>query len=510
MSGDNLAICTSCRMPVPAEHVIRHGKVYLRKHCPDCGVSESLISTDARTWQRKRDVWQYDEDEGPACDLNCTECSHAHHPAMVFVDVTNRCNMNCPICIANIPAMGFMFEPPLSYFDAIFRAVSRMDPRPRIHLFGGEPTVRDDLPDIIRAARRYDLSPRIVTNGLRLEDEDYCRMIANLKTPLLFSLDGLSADVYDRLRRNPGAFDRKMRALENLKKHSKRRNTIMVCVARRINEDHMGRLIQYCHDNRDVFRAMHLIPLTETWEEGEFEADVTTTIEDVERIVDNAFPDGHVEFWSAGLPGRLAAVANFTTSARLTFGGVHPNCESMTYLLSDGKGYRPVFDFTNGSMDDLLTDLVDSALELEPFLSRLNPDRTAHRALGLMRCMGAMGPRLLRFVNWRKLLKGRPVAGLVGILLDLLRRRGLKDSLRARTCVGDILRMVVLPFEEYHSVESQRLRHCKAAFAYLDPDTEQVGLVPVCAWSLVQKDLQRRIARKYADEANKPQTATVS
>jgi hypothetical protein len=497
-------------MPVSAEHVTRDGKVYLRKTCPSCGVSESLVSTDAAAWQEKRDIWQYDEDEGPACNLMCTGCGHAHHSEMVFVDVTNRCNMNCPICIANIPAMGFKFEPPLSYFEAIFRSVSQMDPGPRINLFGGEPTVREDLPDIIELAREYGLRPRIVTNGLRLADEDYCRMITDLKVPLLFSLDGLSADVYDRLRRNPGAFDRKMRALENLKKHSKRRNTIMVCVARHINEDHMERLIRYCHDNRDIFRAMHLIPLTETWEEGEFEADVTTTIEDVERIVDNAFPDGHVDFLSAGLPGRLANLVNFTTSARMTFGGVHPNCESMTYLLSDGEQYRPLGDFTNGNLEDLLTDLVNASLELGPFLSRLNPDRPAHRALGLLRCMGSVGPRLLRFVNWKKLLKGRPFAGIVGIALDLLRGRDLKESLRAHSVVGDVLRMVVLPFEEYHSVESQRLRHCRAAFAYQDPDTEQVGLVPVCAWSLFKKDIQRRIARRYGDEIIEEQTAAVT
>ncbi len=506
MSGGNLAICSVCRMPVPAGHVIRGGRVYLRKECPGCGPSESVVSTDADTWQRKRDIWQYDEDEGPACSLICTGCGHAHHPAMVFVDVTNRCNMNCPICIANIPAMGFQFEPPLSYFEAVFEALSRMEPRPRVNLFGGEPTVRDDLPEILAAARRCGLRPRIVTNGLRLADEDYCRKITALKVPLLLSLDGLSADVYERLRRNPGAFEKKMRALENVVKYSKRRNTLMVCVARQINEDHMGRLIRFCHEHGEAFRAMHLIPLTETWEEGEFEADVTTTIEDVERIVDNAYDDGRVEFWPAGLPGRLARVANFTTSAGLTFGGVHPNCESSTYLLSNGEQYRPISDFTNGPLDELLAGLVDAALELEPFLSRLNPDRPAHRALGFLRCAGAIGPSLLGFINWRRLFKGRPVAGPIGVLGLLLRGRKLKDALRAYTCVGRVLRMVVLPFEEYHSVESQRLRDCRAAFAYLDPDSEQLGLVPVCAWSLVKKDIQRRIARKYEGE---PATATV-
>jgi hypothetical protein len=288
-----------------------------------------------------------------------------------------------------------------------------------------------------------------------------------------------------------------MKALDNLRRYSRRRNTIMACVARRINEHEMGRLIQYCHDNRGMIKAMHLIPLTETWEEGEFETDVTTTIEDVERIIDGAFPDATVEFWSAGLPGRLAPAVRFFGSARLTFRAVHPNCESMTMLFSDGARYRPLSEFTRGSVNDLLAEMVDRVLELEPFLATLDPRRPAHRALAIFRCAGAAAGRLLRFIRWRALMKGNPLVAMAGVLLDLLRGRRPKDALRANTRVGEVLRMVVLPFEEYHSVESERLRHCRAAFAYLDPETDEPRLVPVCSWSLVREDLQRRISARW-------------
>ena len=57
MSVTNLGVCMSCRERVPATHVKREGKVYIRKECPNCGPSEALVSSDAGAWQRKRDLW---------------------------------------------------------------------------------------------------------------------------------------------------------------------------------------------------------------------------------------------------------------------------------------------------------------------------------------------------------------------------------------------------------------------------------------------------------------------
>ncbi|NIO13772.1 MAG: radical SAM protein, partial [Xanthomonadales bacterium] len=79
------------------------------------------------------------------CDLECVDCPHKTEPSFVFLDVTNRCNLNCPICINNTPSMGFVFEPPLEYFQQVFSRLHHYRPRPPVQLFGGEPTVREDL-----------------------------------------------------------------------------------------------------------------------------------------------------------------------------------------------------------------------------------------------------------------------------------------------------------------------------------------------------------------------------
>ena len=177
MRNANLGLCNQCHARVGAEFFFRDGQTWLRKQCPRCGPSESLVSMDAGTWQAKRDLWQYIPADPAACNLRCDRCRKDHKPNMVFLDVTNRCNMNCPICIATIRGMGFDFNPPLEYFEKIFSELGRMEPPPVVLLFGGEPTVRDDLLEIIRIGRRHGLKPHVVTNGIRLADEEYCRRL---------------------------------------------------------------------------------------------------------------------------------------------------------------------------------------------------------------------------------------------------------------------------------------------------------------------------------------------
>jgi len=499
-------ICEKCRRRSPASHFVRDGRVFVRKDCPDCGPSERLVSSDAAAWQRKRDLWHYDPAKVGPCAINCLECGHAHHPRMVFLDVTNRCNMNCPICINNTPSMGFLFEPPLGYFDKVLAGLAAMDPPPTVQLFGGEPTVRKDLFEIIDLCRKHGLRVRIVTNGLKLADPDYCRRLCEAKVPVLLAFDGQDPEIYERLRKNPGALEKKLKALENLKKFSSRKNTIMVCVARKINDKHMGGLIRFAHDNRHFITALHLIPLTETWKEGEFETDVHTTIEDVEHIIDDAVPDEKVDFVPAGLGYKLDILTRFFTATRLTFGGVHPNCESMTLLLSDGERYHALSHYLKRPLAEVAEEIVTLAERLGPGLEKLDPARFWQRLRGRLRVLRAAWGPVRRSLDLRRIFRGRPFFAILRILGGLAVGKKGKDVLRRHTRVQDALRMIVLPFEEYHSIDGARLRSCTAGFAFEDPDTGEVRTIPVCSFSLYKNDIQRKLAAKYGSASPKPQS----
>ena len=489
-------ICEECRKRIPATHVVRDGKVYISKQCPDCGTTEALVSNDAATWQRKRDLWNYDPESIGECRINCRKCSHPQKPRLVFMDVTNRCNMNCPICIANIPGMGFEFNPPMAYFEKIIGEMAHWDPKPTVLLFGGEPTVRKDMFEIIDLCRSNGLHARVVTNGLKMADEEYCKKIS--RVPVLFGFDGLSAEIYDRLRRNPGAYYKKVKALENLKKFSTRKNTIMVCVARNINDTKMGELIEFIHGSRDVFEACHLIPLTETWDEGEFETDVHTTIEDVERIIREAMPDEEVEFLPIGLAYRFNTISKFFGAPRWTFGGVHPNCETTTVFFSDGERYHALSHYLTGPLEEVAADLLAREAAIRPKLEKLDHTRWLPRWRGRLLVVRTFLRPVLKAIRLDRILKGsRVLAPLRMLGAKLLGRKG-RDIRRKYTNIQAPLRMIVLPFEEYHSIDGARLQNCTAGFVYEDPETGKVKHMPVCAWSLYRMEILRGIADKYA------------
>jgi len=512
MPPANVGFCDRCRRRVPVSHQQREGKVYLVKDCPDCGTTEALISSNAALWQRKRDLYKY-QPTGAGCEMQCRECTHQHHPRMVFVEVTNRCNMNCPICIANIPTMGFRFDPPLAYFEKVLAEVARMEPPPVVHLFGGEPTVREDLFDIIDIAHRHGLRVHVNTNGLRLEDEEYCKALVEKDVAVLFSCDGRDPEIDRKLRGVPSACARRLKGLDNLKKHSRKRwNIIMCCVARHINDQHIADLFQFCHDHTNHIKGLYFIPLTETWEPGAFEADVSTTIEDVQEIVDDAFPDDAVEYLSLGLQHHLNRVLSFLgVGARQTFPNIHPNCEAGTHFFSDGTRYRPLSYFLKRPLEDVAAEAIRRAQKIDPKLAKLDPGDPAQRRRGQRIVLTAFAGLLLKAPYFKRIIKGSRWLGLARILGGLLLGKSLKEQLRKHTWLRDGLASIILPFEEHHSLESERLYKCGAGFAFEDPVTGRVGTIPVCTWTLYKDDIMRGITAKYGtasgDKAASPAAA---
>jgi hypothetical protein len=483
MAPDNYGICTRCRQSVPVEHLIRAGEVFLKKHCPDCGPTDALVSSDAPAWQRKRLIYRYAPAARGSCALRCTASSHSQSLRMVFVDLTNRCNMNCPICVANVPPMRFEFHPPRVYFEKLFIALARMDPKPVVHLFSGEPTMRTDLLDIIDLAHRERLLCFLVTNGLKLADQDYSSTICEKEVPVLLGFDGTDPDIYRRLRKNPASCAKKLEALQNVKRHSRRRtNILMCCVARNVNDRHIGDLIRLCHEHRSHIKGLYFLPLCETWAQDEFKTDVTTTIEDVDHIVNEAFPGEQVKFLSLGLQHYLNRALGFLRAGLAqTFPSVHPNCESATRLLSDGKRYRPLSHYLKRPLSEVAVELTPRARELHQKLSRLDPHPRSQALRGRLLVLKAFSPPILRSVSPDRITRRQPLIAFLRLAGGLLAGKSLGEQLSKHTLITDGLTLMVLPFEEIHSLEAERLERCSSAFAYLDPDTEDASTIPACA-----------------------------
>lgn len=129
------------------------------------------------------------------------------------------CQAKCAFCY-NPPITEELLRRELSFARAAeaLYAAARGGAR-RLNLHGGEVTLRDDLPKILRLARKVGFEEiTLVTNGVRLGDGRYARSLAAAGlTHARLSVHAPDAASHDAIVVVPGAFERILRALGHLR-----------------------------------------------------------------------------------------------------------------------------------------------------------------------------------------------------------------------------------------------------------------------------------------------------
>jgi hypothetical protein len=227
-------------------------------------------------------------------------------------------------------------------------------------------------------------------------------------------------------------------------------------------------------------------------------------MEDVEKMVRQAVHGGDVEFIPAGLTYCWRLPRSFlrrdTRSETLLLGGVHPNCESMTLLFSDGRQYRSINHFLKKPLGQVITELAVLTKRIEPQLERLDPARFWQRQRGKLLLARTVGPWVLGTVRLGRLLRTL-VRDVPGALTKPVRRWLSPNDPAKHRRSRRLLRVAVLPFEEQHSVDAARMESCKAVFAYEDVEDGSVKTIPACMWYPYRNPILEKIAGKYKAEA---------
>jgi len=137
-----------------------------------------------------------------------------NHFTDVMVDVTHRCNMTCKNCYIpnrNIPDMDI---------DRLISTIEKFPNRTMIRIVGAEPTVRKDLSDIIKRIRATGHRATLLTNGLRLANNQYVRTLKDSKLNHVYlSLNGVDVDDWYEKIDEMRCATKKIKALENLHKN---------------------------------------------------------------------------------------------------------------------------------------------------------------------------------------------------------------------------------------------------------------------------------------------------
>ena len=267
--GRTQSVCPACLKRVPAERVKEDDCVFLRKTCGEHGDFKTII------WRGKPDYLSWQQPKKPehpkvcltetekGCPFDCGLCpGHCQQICCALIEVTQRCNLQCLVCFADAGEEDATKDPTLEELLDQLRMIWDTTGKCNIQLSGGEPTVRDDLPDIIRAARSlgYEFF-QLNTNGIRLgEDPDYVQALkeAGLCTVFL-QFDGTSDEIYRPLR-GRSLFKAKQRAIENCGRHQL--GVVLVpTLVPGVNTDHIGDIVRYALKGIPVIRGVHFQPV---------------------------------------------------------------------------------------------------------------------------------------------------------------------------------------------------------------------------------------------------------
>lgn len=258
-----LSICPVCQRQIPARLVRKNSVWYMEKSCGEHGSYSTVVwrgTPELNDWDKYRSP---SEETSPPCPSECGLCPrHLQSTCCVLVEVTSRCNLHCSFCFAGSGDDSRESEKTPDEIYEIFRELVGGG-RSFLQLSGGEPTVRDDLPEIVAAAKRAGCdSIQLNSNGIRLgRDREFTKKLADAGLSFVFmQFDGLDDEVYKKLRNKP-LLQEKLDAINNCNEFNIG-VTLVPTIVPGVNDKQIGDIIKFATKNSPAVRGVHFQPVS--------------------------------------------------------------------------------------------------------------------------------------------------------------------------------------------------------------------------------------------------------
>ena len=134
-------------------------------------------------------------------------------PMAMLAELTHRCPLSCPYCSNPLELARKETELSAADWAEIFRQAARIGVL-QVHLSGGEPASRRDLEEITAAAHGADLYTNLITSGIGLTERRLDALVVAGLDHIQLSLQGVDAEMADRIGGYRGGFARKMAVAE--------------------------------------------------------------------------------------------------------------------------------------------------------------------------------------------------------------------------------------------------------------------------------------------------------
>ena len=267
LSVQTQSLCPRCLRAIPAITITNGNRTFLRKSCSAHGDFEDTLLWDNHPFFY--DEWMQPKasilptDPNPRCPNECGICSHhAQKTCSAIIEVTHRCNLRCPICFASCENETSQ-DLTLDQLSKMLGSLKDQSGACPIQLSGGEPAMRDDLPEMVLLVRRMGFDHvQINTNGIRLAlDPDYGKALADAGVATIFlQFDGVTKDVFLKLR-GADLLETKIKAIARCAEL--RIGVILVpTLVRNVNDGQIGAIIQFAKQWIPSVKGVHFQPMS--------------------------------------------------------------------------------------------------------------------------------------------------------------------------------------------------------------------------------------------------------
>ena len=239
---DTESLCPVCLLKVPAKVFEKDSRMMINAVCPTHGSHLNLhLFYEPKIYADMKSLILPIDGEWM--------------PDSTFMDVTAECNMNCPNCCVrqgnNSDYIPEKIEPPT--INQLRKNRSNFSGS-LIYLFGGEPTLREDLTVLLNDLKSTGHNPSFFSNGLLLSNPSKINVLKKIAPLVILSLDTLDSKQGKKIY-GENVISNKINALDTLVK-----NQIPVFINsviwKDINEDQISKLIDLVFSNKGKVRGV--------------------------------------------------------------------------------------------------------------------------------------------------------------------------------------------------------------------------------------------------------------
>nr|MDO8135645.1 radical SAM protein [Candidatus Njordarchaeum guaymaensis] len=463
------SLCPECLAVIDAQLIEENGKLMIRKRCAEHGEYEDVYWGDFEQYQKAMEYFmQGMRLENPrtkivrGCPYDCGICpNHRSRTLLAIIDLTNRCNLNCPICFANAnnpnsPVYEVTNQQAKNMIDNLVS--NKPLPPSALQFSGGEPTLRDDLPELVQYAKQRGIDHvEVNTNGLRLvKDIPYFQRIVDAGMSTLYlSFEGVTAEPYLKTK-GRDLHKLKFEVVETSRRIGLKSIMLVPTIARGVNDDQLGDIIRYAAKNNDVISGVNGQPISFAGRvSAEERRRLRITIPEVTKLIEEQ-TDGQIK--------------------QTDFYPV-PFVAPITRAVAALKG-KPYADFSNHPACGVGAFVFVEKDELVPINKRMNVEKFVH-SLSKVSNYAGQGKRTR--AKWELAKSLRYVDfGLLRGLISAMYKEGNYASIE--TIMGKIMMIGMMHFMDLYNFDLERAQMCNIHYAL--PDGR---IIPFCTYNALHR-----------------------